>query len=403
MEFAAAPAYTGQILKTLEDAGHRAYLVGGCVRDMLLGRRPMDWDICTDAEPDRVLALFPGAVPTGLRHGTVTVRLGRGQAEVTTFRADGDYSDHRRPDSVRFVRSLTEDLRRRDFTINAMALSCGGVLTDIFGGRQDIEGRVVRCVGDPAARFGEDALRMLRALRFCAQLGFALDPATDAAIRMLVPTAALLAPERVRDELEKMLLSPRPVFFGQALESGLLRAYLSAPAKPFAPRVLRTLPRDRRLRWAALCALLRRDGLLPDPAAFLAALRLDNAAVRCCADGAALADRALDRLERKRLLADRGPDTALCYAAAREALGERGALRAMRGLIDGDECWSLRTLAVDGGDLLALGLRGAAVGQALHALLSHVLAYPGDNERAVLLDLARRWLGDIDSAAPNLA
>ena len=171
------------IIKTLEDAGFEARYVGGCVRDTLLDRPIHDWDIASQALPEDVLRLFPHCVPTGIRHGTVTVLLDGVSAEVTTYRLDGAYHDGRHPDGVRFVRSLAEDLARRDFTINAMAMDESGAVTDLFGGREDLSRRVIRCVGEPETRFREDALRMLRAYRFAAQLGFSLDAQTQAAIR----------------------------------------------------------------------------------------------------------------------------------------------------------------------------------------------------------------------------
>ena len=178
-----------EIIKTLERAGFEARYVGGCVRDTLLDRPIHDWDIASQALPEDVLRLFPHCVPTGIRHGTVTVLLDGVSAEVTTYRLDGAYHDGRHPDGVRFVRSLAEDLVRRDFTINAMAMDESGAVTDLFGGREDLSRRVIRCVGEPETRFREDALRMLRAYRFAAQLGFSLDPTLRAALRVALPRA----------------------------------------------------------------------------------------------------------------------------------------------------------------------------------------------------------------------
>ena len=199
-----------KIVKGLCAAGFPAYYVGGCVRDRLLGRPVHDWDVTTAALPEEVMALFEHCVPTGIRHGTVTVFLDGAQAEVTTFRTEGVYLDGRHPSEVRFVRTLAEDLSRRDFTINAMAMDADGNVTDLFGGRDDLARRCIRCVGDPEKRFREDALRMLRAYRFSAQLGFALDAATAGAVERCAPLAAALSMERIRDEMEKTLLSPRP-------------------------------------------------------------------------------------------------------------------------------------------------------------------------------------------------
>ena len=170
------------VLQTLERAGHEAYAVGGCVRDILMGKAPHDWDVTTSALPQETMALFDHfAIPTGLQHGTVTVRSGGLSCEVTTFRTEGDYPDHRHPAAVTFSRSLREDLQRRDLTVNAMAMDVRGTLHDPFGGQADIRRRILRCVGEPERRFQEDALRILRCLRFAAVLGFAIEPETAAA------------------------------------------------------------------------------------------------------------------------------------------------------------------------------------------------------------------------------
>ena len=178
------PENVQAVLKTLESAGHEAWCVGGCVRDALLGRSPGDWDVAASAQPEETLAAFgPRGLPTGLKHGTVTVKTPEGPVEVTTYRIDGVYRDHRRPESVAFTRSLDEDLARRDFTINAMARNLRGELRDPFGGREDLRRGILRCVGDPDRRFQEDALRILRGLRFAAALGLEIEPGT-AAVRM---------------------------------------------------------------------------------------------------------------------------------------------------------------------------------------------------------------------------
>ena len=177
------PAYVQETLQALEKAGHQAYCVGGCVRDSLLGRVPGDWDVTTSALPEETMAVFgEKAVPTGLKHGTVTVCWPEGKVETTTFRRDGAYTDHRHPAQVTFTASLTEDLTRRDFTVNAMAADLRGTLYDPFGGRADLETGILRCVGQPERRFSEDALRILRCLRFASVLGFAIEPATGAAL-----------------------------------------------------------------------------------------------------------------------------------------------------------------------------------------------------------------------------
>ena len=204
------PEKVSRILSVLSGAGYEAYAVGGCVRDAILGREPEDWDITTNARPEEVKGLFRRTVDTGIAHGTVTVMLGSDGFEVTTYRQDGDYSDHRHPDAVVFTASLEEDLKRRDFTINAMAYRPETGLVDLFGGREDLEKRIIRCVGDPRERFDEDALRIMRALRFSAQLGFAIAPETREAIREFAPRLQLISRERIRVELVKLLVSPHP-------------------------------------------------------------------------------------------------------------------------------------------------------------------------------------------------
>ena len=200
------PQEVQTVLRTLEQAGHEAYVVGGCVRDMQMGLPPHDWDVTTSALPQETMALFPHfAIPTGLQHGTVTVRTGGVSCEVTTFRTDGDYPDHRHPAAVSFTRSLREDLARRDLTVNAMAMDAAGALRDPFGGREDIRRRVLRCVGDPERRFREDALRILRTLRFSATLGFAIEPETHRALRTQCGDLWYVAAERVREELTRLL------------------------------------------------------------------------------------------------------------------------------------------------------------------------------------------------------
>ena len=183
------PAGVGGCLDTLRRTGHAAYPVGGCVRDLLLGRTPGDWDVCTDARPERVMELFPRTVPTGLKHGTVTVRTEDGPVEVTTFRREAGYADGRHPDAVDFDATLAEDLARRDFTVNAMALDENGMVIDRYGGQTDLFRSVIRCVGDPDRRFAEDALRMLRAVRFAAQLGFSIEKVAKSLQRQALPSS----------------------------------------------------------------------------------------------------------------------------------------------------------------------------------------------------------------------
>jgi tRNA nucleotidyltransferase (CCA-adding enzyme) len=398
------PAYVAAVLKTIEDGGCEAVLVGGCVRDALLGRPIHDWDIATSAAAENVAALFPKTVLTGARFGTVTVVAGEGNVEVTTYRSDGVYSDNRRPDSVQFVGSLYEDLRRRDFTMNAIAMRPGGALADPFGGQGDIGRRLIRCVGNAEDRFSEDALRMFRALRFSAQLGFEIEKNTMAALIKCAPLCRALSAERVRDETEKILLSKSPELIGTALGCGLYAGRLdgggvtgetASSAAPLtdALRRLAGLPEDRPLRWAALAAVLLRAGHITSAGTFLSGMRLDNGTVRSAVAGAEAAPAGPlpeDRTGLKRLMAALGAEAALCAAASYEALGTAGALARVRDVLESGECVSLAGLAVTGQDLLDLGFtQGTALGAALKKLLDHVLVHPEDNRKEELIRIAQ--------------
>jgi len=220
------PEKVAFIINTIEKAGYEAYAVGGCVRDSILGRIPDDWDITTSAKPEEVKALFRRTIDTGLQHGTVTVMLDKDGYEVTTYRIDGAYEDSRHPKEVTFTANLVEDLKRRDFTINAMAYNESTGLVDVFGGLQDIEGKTIRCVGDARERFGEDALRIMRAVRFSAQLGYEIEDQTAVAIRELSDTLKNISAERIQVELVKLLISPHPDYMRQAYEMGITKVIL---------------------------------------------------------------------------------------------------------------------------------------------------------------------------------
>lgn len=215
------PEKVQKIIDTLEKAGYEAYAVGGCVRDSILGRTPDDWDITTSAKPEECKSLFPRTVDTGIKHGTVTVLLGGEGFEVTTYRIDGVYEDGRHPSEVTFTANLKEDLRRRDFTINAMAYNARSGLIDIYGGMQDIEDQTIRCVGNAKERFEEDALRMLRAVRFSAQLGYRIDGDTGAAVKAMAGNLQKISAERIQVELVKLAVSPHPDYLRKAYELGI--------------------------------------------------------------------------------------------------------------------------------------------------------------------------------------
>lgn len=220
------PEQVNTIIRTLQEHGHEAYAVGGCVRDSVLGRSPEDWDITTSAMPNETKALFARTFDTGIEHGTITVLLGGEGFEVTTYRIDGKYEDNRHPKEVTFTRNLREDLLRRDFTINAMAYNEKDGLVDIFGGMEDLHKGIIRCVGDASARFSEDALRILRGVRFAAQLGFDIEKETKRGMQELAATLRNISAERIQVELVKMLVSDRPDLLRTAYELGITKQFL---------------------------------------------------------------------------------------------------------------------------------------------------------------------------------
>lgn len=222
----ALPEKVTTIIENLQMHGYEAYAVGGCVRDSVLARKPQDWDITTSAKPEEIKSLFARTVDTGIEHGTVTVLLGKDSFEVTTYRIDGAYEDGRHPKEVIFTRNLEEDLKRRDFTINAMAYNDEVRLVDPFGGMQDLNHHLIRCVGDPMERFAEDALRILRAVRFSAQLAFPIEAKTADAIRKLAPTLEKISAERIQAELVKLLTSDHPEQIQDAYELGITKVIL---------------------------------------------------------------------------------------------------------------------------------------------------------------------------------
>lgn len=316
-------------LATLRRSGFAAHPVGGCVRDLLLGRAPGDWDIATAARPEQVTALFEKTVPTGVKHGTVTVLLDGASLEVTTFRADVGYSDGRHPDAVVFGDSLEHDLARRDFTVNAMALAEDGGLIDPFGGQADLAQKRIRAVGDPAVRFGEDALRMLRAIRFSAQLGFDVEPRTLAALTALAGNAKYVSGERIKVEVEKTLLSPRPEAAFLFLSTGLLGPG-TVPDDPAA--VFSGVPPEPGARWRAFCRATGFD---------ITSLPTE---------------------------------------------------RRLRAAVLHPEREAVKTLALKADRLMALGLHGPALGEVQERLARHILDHPEDNTPETLTRLARQLL-----------
>lgn len=376
------PPAVAHCCRTLWQAGFEAYPVGGCVRDLLLARTPQDWDICTSALPPQVQSLFPHTVPTGIDYGTVTVVLDGQRLEVTTFRCEGGYRDGRRPDAVSFVSSLTDDLSRRDFTVNAMALAPDGTVIDPFGGQADLESRVIRCVGAPMQRFQEDRLRMFRAIRFAAQLNFTLDPELVHALEELGPQPHHLPAERIRPEVEKTLCAPAPHWAKLFFSSGLL----SGPVVDASP--LTDLPREPLPRWAELASLMAESG--HDPLPMLQRLIRDKKLIVPLSRGLALFREGLpqDTSGWRHALARYGIPACKAGAAMAQARGQDAPSHLLDQVLAQRPCLSAKELALSGADLMELGLSGTEIGKVQKKLLEHVLEHPEDNTPSVL----RRFL-----------
>lgn len=388
------------LLTRLHAAGHAAYAVGGCVRDSLLGQSPHDWDLCTSATPEQVLELFGEAhcIPTGLQHGTVTVKHGGELYEITTFRTEGAYSDGRHPDHVAFVPDVKEDLARRDFTINAMAYNAEEGLIDPFGGQNDLAAGIVRAVGEPQRRFEEDALRILRLYRFAARFGFAIDPATGQAARALCRHLDCVSEERIAEELSRLLAAPAPGAYLEAEVLAVIFPELDAAELPESRRILDALEPGMEhvpVRLAALLCPLGEAGAR----AALKRLKCSNALTGTVATlvreaaaempGAALtltARRFLSRYD----LATITDLTALCSARHPEQAEAFAALQqeAAR-LVETNACCRINQLAVNGRDLMDAGIRpGPGLRRVLDALLEQVLTGQLPNEKAALLAAA---------------
>lgn len=388
------------LLTRLHAAGHAAYAVGGCVRDSLLGQTPHDWDLCTSATPEQVLELFGKAhcIPTGLQHGTVTVKHGGELYEITTFRTEGAYSDGRHPDQVAFVPDVKEDLARRDFTINAMAYNAEEGLIDPFGGQNDLAAGIVRAVGEPQRRFEEDALRILRLYRFAARFGFAIDPATGQAARALCRHLDCVSEERIAEELSRLLAAPAPGAYLEAEVLAVIFPELDAAELPESRRILDALEPGTEhvpVRLAALLCPLGEAGAR----AALRRLKCSNALTGTVATlvreaaagmpGAALtltARRFLSRYD----LATITDLTVLCSAQHPEQAEAFAALQqeAAR-LVETNACCRINQLAVNGRDLMDAGVRpGPGLRRVLDALLEQVLTGQLPNEKAALLAAA---------------
>ena len=385
-----------ELLDTLHRAGYAAYVVGGCVRDSLLGLTPHDWDLCTSALPQQGMELFGAqrCIPTGLQHGTVTVKQGGGLYEITTFRTEGAYTDGRHPDEVHFVPDVREDLARRDFTINAMAYNAKEGLIDPFGGQADLQSGILRAVGVPHQRFTEDALRILRLYRFAARFGFAIDPPTAQAAQELCAHLDCVSVERIEEELAKLLSAPAPAAYLDEKILGVVLPELSPEALAAAKPVVDACPAGERalpVRLAALLLSLGEDGIRRT----LRRLRCSNA---CIEETAVLVREAVPgvpvslNIYARRLLGKYNLCTVQRIAALGTALqperaADFAALSDLAEQLDADGvCCRVSQLAVNGRDLMAAGVpAGPGIRKVLEALLDGVIREEYPNERQALL------------------
>ena len=430
------PKAVGEIIEVLEAAGFEAFAVGGCVRDAVLGREPADWDITTSAMPEQVKALFSRTIDTGIQHGTVTVMKDHVGYEVTTYRIDGEYEDARHPKEVSFTSNLVEDLKRRDFTINAMAYNDRAGIVDEFDGIGDLERGVIRCVGNAMDRFSEDALRMLRAVRFSAQLGFAIDEDTRAAITKLAPNLEKISAERIQVELVKLLTSAHPDFLRTAYETGMTAVVL-----PEFDDIMNCEAKDglfegsvgehtlKSLLYVEDDKVLRLTMLFHDFGKYLTCSRTEEGVTRFLGHGDISSDLARSILRRlkfdndttekvkrltavhdlfvknapnrvRRCMAKVGKDLFPYFLKVRKAnilawkeeaqekaLAELEELQQIyEGILERGECVCIKELSVDGRDLMACGVQqGRQIGEILADLLEIVLEDPEKNSKETLL------------------
>ena len=402
------------LLDALHAAGYAAYAVGGCVRDSLLGRTAHDWDLCTSALPQQVMELFGAeqCIPTGLQHGTVTIKYGGQLYETTTFRTEGSYTDGRHPDAVQFVPDVREDLARRDFTINAMAYNEAEGLVDPFGGQKDLQNGLLRAVGEPQQRFTEDALRILRLYRFAARFGFALDAATARAARQLAPHLDCISAERIQEELAKLLAAPQPGAYLEPAVLAVVLPELTPAALEAAKPVVDACPAGEEnlpVRWAALLGALGET----DTRRVLKRLRCSNACIEetavlvretagegvCGSFSEEKASAHPGDIHIRQLLGRYGLCTverlcALC-AALHPQNAPACALAAQRARqLEADGvCCRVSQLAVNGRDLMAAGIpAGPALRRVLEALLDGVIRAEYPNEKTALLAAAQKMI-----------
>ena len=393
------PEEVRSIMERLTEAGYEAYCVGGCVRDSLLGRAPEDWDITTSALPEQVKSLFSNTVDTGIQHGTVMiVRKGTGY-EVTTYRIDGEYKDGRHPEQVTFTRSLEEDLKRRDFTINAFAYNKETGLVDLFGGLDDLEAKVIKAVGDPDKRFEEDALRIMRAIRFSAQLGFSVEETTYDAISNHADCLAQVSMERIRVEFEKTLVSKNSGKVKEFFQLGMGDYILPGYAKR-----CEDFDEEIAASYSGLGAEERRYLLLADLLRHLSAdeakdalrkMKYDNQTVTIVSKILQYQDTRCmaDKVSIKRALNEQGKEIFFLTLQMKEAVTKESfsTIREMaKEILDKQEPYTIGQLAVTGNDLKEAGIsEGTKIGETLQRLLDQVIVEPDKNTKEVLISMIR--------------
>ena len=400
------PKDVAHIIYVLEQNGHEAFAVGGCVRDAIMAREPHDWDITTSANPEQVKALFKRTIDTGIQHGTVTVMINSTGYEVTTYRIDGIYTDGRHPEQVTFTSNLVEDLKRRDFTINAMAYNDRVGIVDQFGGIDDLKHKIIRCVGIATERFTEDALRILRAIRFSAQLGFSIEDNTADAIVALGSSLTKISKERIQTELDKLITSSHPdrlelidmYGLGQYIFEGAIA--LNRPNPTLYKNISLTmnmLPTDHYLRTAAL--LIYEE----QPKTVLKKLKLDNSTIDICGKLCALKDIPIpaDKPALRRIIVKYGRDIFDRYAFTFIdaliksniykciSINELNTIQSVyQDIINSKDCISLKDMQITGSDLMDIGIpQGKELGVILNRLFEKVLDDPSLNNRETLLNL----------------
>ncbi len=436
------PAYVNDVIERLETAGYEAYIVGGCVRDSLLGKAPDDYDVTTSARPEEVKAALGGyrIIDTGIKHGTVTVLSGGNPIEVTTYRCDGEYTDHRRPDNVALTRSLREDLSRRDFTVNALAYNSRTGMVDLFGGREDLEKKLIRCVGDPAVRFEEDALRIMRALRFAATLGFGIDRETEEQIHKKYQLLSYVSEERIAVELKKLLSGEGDAVCDILVRFSDVICHIIPEMKDAVGldqknkwhiydvythivRVVSLTPARVNVRLAALLHDIAKPRMMtvdengvghfyghPEESAKMARvimrrLKMDNVTVNAVCRLIEIHDirpEATRKALRRYLSKNSDVDTDDIMAIRRADLGAQNpefhslfdylaeSEKIINELKAEGACLSIKDLAINGYDIIALGAEGELVGRILEKLLSEVVDESLENSKEELQKRAEK-------------